>query len=60
MTGDRYNGKKGGLKGAQDRLKEIVETNSHEPAFHFPAAEFRNVAPASLNFLFITIDNRKA
>jgi len=38
------------------RLKEIGETNSHEPAFHFPAAEFRNVAPALRSDLFMTVD----
>ena len=38
------------------RLKEIVETNSHEPAFRFPVAVFRNVAPALRSDLFMTVD----
>ena len=38
------------------RLKEIVETNSHEPAFRFPVAAFRNVAPALRSDLFMTVD----
>ena len=38
------------------RLKEIVETNSHEPAFSFPAAAFRNVVPALRSDLFLTVD----
>ena len=38
------------------RLKEIVETESHEPAFRFPVAAFRNVAPALRSDLFMTVD----
>jgi len=38
------------------RLKDIVETNSHEPAFRFPAAVFRNVAPTLRSDLFLTVD----
>lgn len=38
------------------RLKEIVETNSHEPGFRFPVAAFRNVAPALRSDLFLTVD----
>ncbi len=38
------------------RLKDIAETNSHEPAFHFPAAAFRNIVPALRSDLFLTVD----
>lgn len=38
------------------RLKEIVETNSHEPGFRFPVAAFRNVEPALRSDLFLTVD----
>lgn len=38
------------------RLKDIVETNSHEPAVSFPVAVFRNVAPALRSDLFLTVD----
>ncbi|HEU4431753.1 MAG TPA: hypothetical protein VFR51_00060 [Pyrinomonadaceae bacterium] len=38
------------------RLKEIVETNSHEPAFRFPVDVFRNVAPALRSDMFMTVD----
>lgn len=42
------------LGGSQ--MKEIVETNSHEPGFHFTAASFRNVAPTLRSDLFLTVD----
>jgi hypothetical protein len=38
------------------RLKEIAETNSHETAFRFPVAAFRNVEPALRSDLFLTVD----
>ncbi|HEX6044801.1 MAG TPA: hypothetical protein VFZ22_09965 [Pyrinomonadaceae bacterium] len=38
------------------RLKDIVETNSHEPGFSFTAADFRNVAPLLRSDLFLTVD----
>lgn len=38
------------------KLKEIVETNSHEPGFRFPVAVFRNAAPALRSDLFLTVD----
>jgi hypothetical protein len=38
------------------RLKEIVETSSHEPAFRFPVAAFRDVEPALRSELFLTVD----
>jgi hypothetical protein len=37
-------------------LKDIVETNSHEPAFRFPVAAFRSVAPSLRSDLFVTVD----
>jgi hypothetical protein len=38
------------------RLKAIVESNSHEPAFRFPAAGFSTAAPALRSDLFLTVD----
>jgi hypothetical protein len=38
------------------RLKDIVETNSHEPGASFPVAVFRTVAPALRSDLFLTVD----
>jgi hypothetical protein len=38
------------------RLKEIVETSSHEPGFSFTADLFRNVAPVLRSDLFLTVD----
>lgn len=37
-------------------LKRIVEVNSHEPGFRFPATTFRNSAPVLRSDLFLTVD----
>jgi hypothetical protein len=41
---------------AASRLKEIAQKASHEPAFRFPPAAFRGVAPALQSNLFLTVD----